>query len=71
MSSVSQAPLLLDTHYWIWMESGDSDRVPQRLRLAIQEAAGAGVLMLSAISVWELGFLEAKGRIQLSSPCEE
>ena len=61
MSSASRAPLLLDTHYWIWMESGDSDRVPQRLLLAIQEASGAGILMLSVISVWEVGLLEAKG----------
>jgi PIN domain nuclease of toxin-antitoxin system len=53
------------------MESGDSDHVPQRLRAAIEEAAGAGILMLSAVSVWELGLLEAKGRIRLSLPCEE
>jgi len=66
-----ETPLLLDTHYWIWLESGEIDPVPQRLRLAIQQASGAGALLLSVISVWELGLLEAKGRIELSSPCEE
>jgi PIN domain nuclease of toxin-antitoxin system len=70
MSSVAETPLLLDTHYWIWLESGDLDRVPQRLRLAIQQAAGVGILLLSVISVWELGLLESKGRVELNSPCE-
>jgi PIN domain nuclease of toxin-antitoxin system len=64
-------PLLLDTHYWIWLESGELDRIPLRVRRSIQEAADAGALLLSIISVWELGMLEAKARIELNSPCEE
>jgi len=71
MSSAAEPPLLLDTHYWIWFQFGIAEQVPQRLRLAIQQAAGAGALLLSVISVWELGLLEAKGRIELNSPCEE
>jgi PIN domain nuclease of toxin-antitoxin system len=69
MSSAAEPPLLLDTHYWIWFQFGISEQVPSRLRLAIQQAAGAGALLLSIISVWELGLLEAKGRIQLNAPC--
>jgi PIN domain nuclease of toxin-antitoxin system len=30
-----------------------------------------GNLLLSVMSVWELGILEAKGRIQLHAPCEQ
>jgi len=71
MSSVSEEPLLLDTHYWIWLESGEFERVPQRLRIAIQEAAGAGALLLSAISVWELALLKANGKIAINAPCED
>jgi len=71
MSSAAEPPLLLDTHYWIWFQFGIAEQVPQRLRLAIQQAAGAGALLLSVISVWELGLLESKGRIELNSPCEE
>ena len=66
-----ETPLLLDTHYWIWFQFGISEQVPQRLRLAIQQASGAGALLLSVISVWELGLLEAKGRIELSSSCDD
>jgi PIN domain nuclease of toxin-antitoxin system len=38
---------------------------------AIDEAAAIGSLLLSVISVWELGLLESKGRLQLYAPCEQ
>jgi PIN domain nuclease of toxin-antitoxin system len=63
-------PLLLDTHYWIWLQLGFAEQVGKRIQGLIQEAADAGKLLLSVISVWELGLLEAKGRIQFNSPCE-
>jgi len=72
MSSVSSgASILLDTHYWIWLQLGEEDRFPSKARKAVEAAATAGNLLLSIISVWELGMLEAKGRIQLGSPCEQ
>ena len=68
---IEAVPLLLDTHYWIWSQFGTGEQVPQPLRLAMQEAAAASSLMLSAISVWEVALLDAKGRIELFSPIEE
>ncbi len=63
--------LLLDTHCWIWFELGHKGGFsPDALKL-IETAAANGRLMLSAISVWELGMLEAKGRIRLTMPCLE
>jgi PIN domain nuclease of toxin-antitoxin system len=64
-------PLLLDTHFWIWHQLGVAENVGHRAQGAIQEAADAGNLLLSVISVWELGLLEAKGRIHLDSACED
>jgi PIN domain nuclease of toxin-antitoxin system len=64
------APILLDTHYWIWMQLG-SEQFTGKARRAIESAAAEGGLLLSVISVWELGMLEAKHRIQLRSPCEQ
>jgi PIN domain nuclease of toxin-antitoxin system len=64
-------PLLLDTHYWIWLQSGTPGQITTRLRNSIEEAAAAGRLLLSVISVWELALLEAKGRIELTFSCEE
>ena len=37
----------------------------------MDRAAAEGSLLLSVISVCELGVLEAKGRIRLNLPCEQ
>src|ERR1019366_6133411 len=71
MSSSEPAPLLLDTHYWIWMQLGEASHFTERMLTAIRQAAASGSLLVSAISVWELGMLEAKGRIRLKPSCEE
>jgi PIN domain nuclease of toxin-antitoxin system len=63
--------LLLDTHYWIWLQLGIRTRFPAPLRKAVESHAAHGGLLLSAISVWELGMLEAKGRIRFNSSCAE
>ena len=70
-STSGAAPLLLDTHYWIWFQAGAKDQISDKALKAIEGAATGGQLLLSVISVWELGMLEAKGRIRLQRPCEE
>ena len=64
-------PLLLDTHYWIWLQSGETTRFTPAILKAIVHASATGSLLLSVISVWELGMLEAKRRIHLHMPCEQ
>ncbi len=49
--------LVIDTHIWIWEVAGDK-RVEQ-----LQKYRGRQVL--SAISVWEVAMLAAKGRLKL------
>lgn len=71
MSSAKAVPLLLDTHYWIWLQLGAKDQFTIANLKAVEAAAGEGNLLLSVISVWELGMLEAKGRIRLHSPAEQ
>lgn len=63
--------LLLDTHTWLWFALGDASRLSAPLQMKIENAALAGKLAVSAISVWEIGMLEAKGRIVLGVPCEK
>lgn len=71
MSSLSPAePVLLDTHYWIWLQGG-TDEITAVSRRTIERAARHGQLLLSVISVWELGMLEAKNRVLLHVPCEQ
>jgi PIN domain nuclease of toxin-antitoxin system len=63
--------VLLDTHIWIWLQAGGGKPLGRDTRDAIRRAANGGRLLLSAISVWELGMLEAKGRVKLHLPCSD
>lgn len=54
---------VLDTHVWVWMCAGDS-RVA-----SLADFTGRGVI--SAISVWEVAMLEAKGRLVLEPSLKE
>jgi PIN domain nuclease of toxin-antitoxin system len=63
--------LLLDTHCWLWLEFGESDRFTRAARGAVERAARAGQLCVSIISVWEIGLLESKGRLELNLSCAE
>jgi PIN domain nuclease of toxin-antitoxin system len=65
MSNALDALLLLDTHYWIWLQFGAREQLREPVERAIDQAAASGSLLLSVVSVWALGVLEAKGRIQL------
>ncbi|HEY3326812.1 MAG TPA: type II toxin-antitoxin system VapC family toxin [Novimethylophilus sp.] len=63
--------LLLDTHVWLWFALGNAERLAASVREEIENAVHEGRLAVSAISVWEIGMLEAKGRIALGLPCEK
>lgn len=61
--------LLLDTHVWLWQMLGDTRLAPgviERIDAVARSGDGAtpGVLV-SPISIWEVGMLEAKQRITL------
>jgi PIN domain nuclease of toxin-antitoxin system len=62
---MAAAPLLFDTHYWLWAQGATTGRISARDLKAIRFAAQTGDLLLSVISVWEIGILAAKGRINL------
>ncbi|MFT7721830.1 MAG: type II toxin-antitoxin system VapC family toxin [Roseateles sp.] len=62
--------LLLDTHILVWFAHGD-ERVGPHARAAINRAAAAGALHLSAISAWEVAMLVAKGRLALAQDVEQ
>lgn len=66
---MAEQRLLLDTHVWLWLVQRDSTLKPPAVA-AIDEAAAGGGVLISAMSVWEVAMLEAKGRISLSTPCE-
>jgi PIN domain nuclease of toxin-antitoxin system len=63
-------PLLLDTHCWVWMQFGLTDRFTATGRAAVRDASRDNNLWLSVISIWEVGLLESKGRLALYMSCE-
>jgi PIN domain nuclease of toxin-antitoxin system len=64
-------PLLLDTHCWVWAQFGQLQKFSRQGRRLLEKAARRGDLRVSIISVWEIGMLEAKGRLELKMSCVE
>lgn len=60
--------LVLDTHAWLWLMDGDERLDAGGFADAAEEAASRGLLLVSAISLWEVAMLEAVGRLHLSIP---
>lgn len=63
--------MLLDTHCWLWMESGRREEFSRAGRHALEDAADKGGLLVSVISVWEVGMLESKRRIEIEVSCQD
>lgn len=61
--------VLLDTHIWIWLLNGDDKLKSSPCLPIIEQAVRESHVMISAISVWEVGMLEAKGRISFDIDC--
>jgi len=64
-------PLLIDTHYWIWLQFGTRERLTSANLDLINSAAAEGNLFLSVMSVWEVAMLESKGRLDLYTSCAQ
>lgn len=71
MADRSGSLLVLDTHVWIWVVEGERTALSASAIEVIERAAHRGAVRVSAISVWEVAMLEARGRISLSRPVEE
>lgn len=66
---MAQDLLVLDTHIWIWLLNGNPERLSADAVTAIEQASRSGQLGVCAISVWEVGMLESKGRVRFSKAC--
>ena len=65
-----EAPVLLDTHVWVWLVGG-SEKLSRPATGAIRSASKEGGVLVSAISVWEVAMLEKKGRLKFDRDCLE
>jgi PIN domain nuclease of toxin-antitoxin system len=69
LKQLRQRKLLLDTHIWIWLMLGDEKLSPSFKRTIQQIQMDEDRLLISAISIWELGMLVQKKRIELEIDC--
>jgi PIN domain nuclease of toxin-antitoxin system len=67
MTRSSEAPLLLDTHIWLW-EVFATGQLSSSIRARINGAAQMRRLRLSVISIWEISLLVSRGKIELGPP---
>lgn len=61
--------ILLDTHVLIWMVN-DPAQLSKKAEGAIRGAASGGGLAISAMSLWELAYLAARGRVNPTGTVE-
>jgi PIN domain nuclease of toxin-antitoxin system len=61
--------LLLDTHVWIWLMTGEPGRLSPDALGPIEVAKDRGDVHIAAISLWEVAMLESRGRLRLSMDC--
>jgi PIN domain nuclease of toxin-antitoxin system len=66
MGGDEERVLLLDTHIWVWYVENEPKRFSRRIVSRVESAIGRGALVVSAISVWEVAQLEARGRLELA-----
>jgi PIN domain nuclease of toxin-antitoxin system len=65
----SLAVILLDTHVLAWA-ANDSEQLSRAAASAIRRARRHGGLAVSAITVWELALLVARGKVQVYGSVE-
>jgi PIN domain nuclease of toxin-antitoxin system len=63
-------PIVLDTHAWVWWVVEDK-RLSARAAQAIQRAAAAGEVTISAISIWEVAKRVEKKKLVLDRPLRD
>jgi PIN domain nuclease of toxin-antitoxin system len=62
--------IVLDTHVLLWAVSDDR-KLGRKTRATIDRRWANGELAVPAIAFWEIGLLEARGRVKLPAPARE
>jgi len=62
--------IVLDTHVLVWADH-DERQLGRKARSAIERAWSDGQVAVSAISFWEVGLLQVRGRYRPKTPVAE
>lgn len=64
LKNLKQHKILLDTHVWLWAMAGSS-RLSKGFALNFEKLLKQKRVLISPMSIWEIGMLVDKGRIEL------
>lgn len=70
VKKIKQHKVLLDTHVWIWLMLGSNELSKDFIK-SIKTAQENENILISPISIWEIGMLEAKNKIRLDRDCQD
>ncbi len=70
VENLRQHKILLDTHTWLWVMIGDSILKPS-FRKAFDNSLKIHSVLISPISIWEIGMLVEKKRIEIDMDTQE
>lgn len=65
IKEIKKHKLLLDTHVWIWSMIGSSS-LKKSFNLTFEKAAKENRILISPMSIWEIGMLVEKKRIEIA-----
>ncbi|MEI6243329.1 MAG: type II toxin-antitoxin system VapC family toxin [Chlamydiota bacterium] len=64
LKEIKKHKILLDTHVWIWAMMGDSC-LSESFRQTFERVGKTHGILLSSMSIWEIGMLVQKKRIEI------
>lgn len=70
VKNLKQHKIVLDTHIWLWVMMGNTELSPS-FRKAFAHSLKIHGVLISPISIWEIGMLVEKKRIQLDMDTQE
>jgi PIN domain nuclease of toxin-antitoxin system len=62
---------LLDTHVWLWLITADEARFARGVLQKIRDAASQDAVLVSEMSVWEIGQMHAAGKLVLTPTLDD
>lgn len=70
IENLKQHKIVLDTHVWLWVMTGNS-AIKDSFRKAFEHSLKINGVLISPISIWEIGMLVEKKRIQIDMDTQE
>jgi PIN domain nuclease of toxin-antitoxin system len=62
-----RAPLVIDTHVWVWFAVGDASKLHQNIPDVLERAAREQRLFASVASVWEIALKAERGELRVGA----